>query len=218
MGDEREMLVLAVLGGIGSGKSSVARQLAEWGAVLVDADQLAAEALAGGDVQRTLRTEFGEGVFRPDGGVDRSALGRRVFEDPAALAVLEGLVHPRVQDRTRRILATAAQNRTPAAVLDVPLLLERSPFASAVDLFIYVDCPADERTRRAAARHGWDAAELARREALQLPLREKRERADVVFDNRGTPEALRDQLQRWFDTAGGWAGLREQIRRRPPQH
>jgi dephospho-CoA kinase len=187
----RAPLVVGVLGGIASGKSLVARVLRGPDGVLVDADALAHAVLGEPDVVELVRARFGAAAIGPDGRPDRAVLGRRVFSDAAARAALEGWIHPRVRDRMHAVLASAAGR--PIAVLDVPLLLENDAqhgLVRLVDVLVFVDAPADERDARAQRNRGWPSGEVARREALQLPLSEKRARADVVLANGGTAAEL----------------------------
>jgi dephospho-CoA kinase len=180
-----------VLGGIASGKSQVARRLAGATGLLIDADALAHEVLASAAVTEWVRVRFGAQVLGPDGRPDRAALARVVFADEAARRELEGWIHPRVRDRMRAELERAAH--FDVAVLDVPLLLENDAvhgLCAQVDLLVFVDAPLSARDQRARAARGWSAGEVQRREALQMPLAEKRARADVVIDNSGDLAAL----------------------------
>lgn len=202
--------VWGVLGGIASGKSRVAELLAGPRGVVVDADRLAHEALDEPAVRERIRARFGPDVFRPGGGVDRARLSREVFGDPEARAALEGWVHPRVRERIASALARARQEGARRVVLDVPLLLENAGqhgLLALCDRLVFVDAPAEVRERRAMAARGWAAGELARREAAQLPLDEKRSRADHVIENDGDLAALAatvsDLLERLEGTPTG---------------
>jgi dephospho-CoA kinase len=182
-----------VLGGIASGKSRVAELLAGPRGVVIDADRLAHEALDEPAVRERIRARFGPGVFGSAGGVDRGLLAREVFGDPGARAALEGWVHPRVRERIAAALARARQEGAARVVLDVPLLLENEGqhgLLALCDRLVFVDAPAEARERRAMAARGWAAEELARREAAQLPLAEKRARAQHVIENDGDLAAL----------------------------
>lgn len=177
------MIVLGLTGGIASGKSFVAGLLAERGAVVLDADRHAHAVLAEPTVVAQLVERWGAVVLEDEGTVRRSEIARRVFgEGEAATAerrFLESLVHPRVRERLSAELAKAATAGSPAAVLDIPLLLEAG-WADQCDAVLYIDTTEETRQKRAAER-GWDAQELARREAAQTPLAEKREGADAVI-------------------------------------
>jgi dephospho-CoA kinase len=180
-------VVLGVLGGIASGKSRVAAALAGSEGVVVSADALAHEALADPEIRARVAEAFGAHVLDADGAVDRPALARVVFSDPAARRRLEGWIHPYVRARIWAALEEARRTGRPRVVLDVPLLLENDAehgLARASDHFVDVD--AAERDRRAVRTRGWSPGEVARREAAQLPLAEKRRRSDVVVQNDGT--------------------------------
>ena len=192
-------LVIGVLGGIASGKSRVARGLAgpdpERGLVL-EADAIAHELLGSEDGAAFVRETFGEEFLGPDGRPDRAALGRLVFDaerGPEARATLEDWIHPRVRARIFALLDGARASGTRVCVLDVPLLLENDTthgFARACDTLVFVDVPHDVRDRRAVETRGWPPGEVARRERAQLPLAEKRSRANHVLTNHGSPEEL----------------------------
>ena len=191
-------IVLGLLGGIGAGKSHVARRLADLhGADVVDADREATRALAACTADGRLAALLGPEVVGPDGAPDRGAIARRVFEDDAALGALEALVHPLVLEHIeRRVREHRARQGAPLLVLDVPLLLERG-LAPLCDALWFVEAPEALRLERAAGR-GLSAAEIRRREKRQLSLARKRERADLVIHN---DAALEPQLTR------GLAGL-----------
>jgi dephospho-CoA kinase len=182
-------LVIGLLGGIGSGKSAVARALAARGCLVLDADAIAREAVCLPDVRAALVARFGGGILDPDGALDRPRLAALAFADPRATADLNAIVHPPVRARLAAALDAAA-DRT--VVLDVPLLLE-SPLAGRVQRWLFVDAPPEVRDARLAAR-GWSPAERARREALQPDLSSKRARADAVLENFGDMEDLERQI------------------------
>jgi len=207
-------VVLGLLGGIAGGKSTVARLLAARGARVIDADALAHEAFADPAVRRALIERHGRAIALagssahdpPD--LDRRAVARLVFGDAEHRRHLEGLIHPRVRAQIEQALATARTDRSlSAVVLDVPLLLESSPFAGRCDLLLFVDTPDAGRLTRAGRVRGWDAAELLRRDATQWPPSRKRAVADVVLDNSGDEAALDRRIEQWLEAAGGFAGL-----------
>ncbi|TDJ70574.1 MAG: dephospho-CoA kinase [Planctomycetota bacterium] len=193
----RHPIVFGVLGGIASGKSRVARLLAGEGGVVLAADDLAQAALDSPTVQALLRQEFGASAVAPDGRTDRKVLSERIFGDPAARRRLEGWIHPVVRERIFAGLAEAREQRAERIVLDVPLLLENAAQHELVrecDHLVFVGAPAAERERRAVAERSWRPGEVARREATQLPLHEKRRRADIVIENDGTLEELEAKI------------------------
>ena len=182
-------LVIGLLGGIGSGKSTVARLLAERGVTALDADRHAREVVQSPAVRDALVARFGRGILDAGGGLDRAALARAAFADEAGTADLNALVHPEVR---RRLLDELSRCADRAVVLDVPLLLE-SPLASLVQTWVFVE--ADERLReeRVSGR-GWAPGERRRRESRQADLASKRARADYVLENSGTIEDLGRQV------------------------
>lgn len=173
--------ILGIVGGIGSGKSYVARLFGEEGCLVIDSDALVREAYDDPAVRQTLREWWGEAVFRPDGSVDRRAIANQVFRKDDELRRLEGLVHPWV-DRRRRQIMQAAGPRVVAFVWDTPLLFEAG-LDRECDRVVFVEAPLEERVRRVAAQRGWNAAELLRREKLQMPLDKKRQLSDDVLVN-----------------------------------
>lgn len=205
-------VVVGLLGGIASGKSSVAAILGELGAAVLDADQIARKVLERADVRQALVARFGPSVAPPSltpvGGVDRAALAKATFGNPEALSYLESLVHPRVgEELANRFDELVRRADLPAIVLDIPLLIESSPLIDRCDLLLHVESPPQERRRRGMESRGWGVDELARREAHQLSTEEKRRRADVIVKNDGSLAQLRDAVTSWLGGAGGFAGL-----------
>lgn len=206
----RASLVFGVLGGIASGKSRVARLLAELGTagapgVVLDADQLAREALASQPVRAKLRARFGPAALGDDGLPDREWLAEVVFRDPAARAELESWIHPIVREGLQRGLRGARERAVGRIVLDVPLLLENEEqhgLKRWCDVLVFVDSSPADREARARASRSWPAGEVARREALQRPLEEKRSLAHHVIDNRGSAQQLEDQVRRLLASLG----------------
>jgi dephospho-CoA kinase len=198
--------VLGVLGGIASGKSRAARLLAGEAGLVISADEIAHEVLRSPEVAARVRERFGDAVLGADGLPDRGALARLAFDPargPEARRALESWTHPRVRARILERLQEARAAGTPRVVLDVPLLLEnddRHGLARTCDALIFVDAGLELREERARRSRGWELGEIARREAVQLPLAEKRARADFVIPNNGSPaeldQAVRDVLAR----------------------
>jgi dephospho-CoA kinase len=189
---------IGLTGGIGAGKTAVARRFAELGARVVDADALAREVVAAGTPGlAAVVAEFGPGVLRPDGELDRPALGRLVFADESALDRLNAIVHPLVRCRAAELIAAAPAGSV--IVQDVPLLVETGQ-AGRFDLVVVVEAPAEVRAGRLARDRGMSADEARSRMAAQASDEQRRAAADVVLVNDGSPDELRAQVDRvWRD-------------------
>lgn len=146
---------IALTGGIGSGKSTVADLLAANGAVIIDSDVLAREVVEPGtDGLAAVVERFGDGVLTEDGSLDRPALGRLVFADDGARADLNAIVHPRVRARARELRAAALASDPDAVVIDVIPLLVETGLADRFDVVIVVDVPVAAQVERVMARNG----------------------------------------------------------------
>lgn len=196
---------LGLTGGIGSGKSTVTRILTELGAITIDADAIVHEQQAAGQpMLREIADAFGDSVIRADGSLDREALGAIVFRDEEARARLGQIVHPPVIAEMMRRAKAAVEAGEPLVVLDIPLLFEGrasgrgSGALMDFDETLCVWVSRDVQIERTMARDGCDAAEAERRIAAQLPIDDKREMADHVIDNSGTPEQTRAQVEALF--------------------
>lgn len=186
--------IVGVVGGIGSGKTHVARLLAEDGGLLISGDELGHEVLREPEVVARVHRRWGPDVLDENGAVRRRELGRIVFADPAELRALEEIVFPRIGRRIREEIARAEGD--PAVdriVLDAAVMLEAG-WTEALDLLVFVEAPAEVRLARVREKRGWDAAELQRRERAQMPLEEKRRRADRIVRNDGSEDHLRQDL------------------------
>ncbi|NLF39264.1 dephospho-CoA kinase [bacterium] len=196
--------IVGLTGGVGAGKSTAEALCRQWGVPTADADRWAHEVLEqDARVRASLAGYFaGRYGIEPldrNGGIDRRAVAARVFDDPDALAFLEGLVHPRVRDRANAWAAEQRRNGVPLAVLVVPLLFE-SGMDTDVDRVIAIAASPDERVRRLGAARGWSEEEARARMARQLNEEERCRRAHAVVRNDGSIEefstALRQTLQR----------------------
>lgn len=185
--------VIGLAGGIGSGKSEVARRLARRGAVVSDSDAQARALLREPAIADILVRWWGGSILGPDGLPDRSAVAAVVFKDPAQRRRLEGLVHPVLASQRRAALRRAARAVPPAPlfVVDAPLLYEAG-LDRECDAVLFVAAPREVRLRRAAAR-GWSESELMRREAAQLPLTVKQARSTFMIDNGDLPAGELDR-------------------------
>ena len=190
------MLQIGLTGGIGAGKSSVARRLAELGALVVDSDELAREVVEVGTPGfEAVVGEFGPGLVAPDGGLDRPALARLVFADEAARDRLNAIVHPLVRRRAAEILA--GEPADAVVVHDVPLLVETGQ-ADRFDLVLVVEAPKAVRVNRLARDRGMPAEQARARMATQASDADRRAVADVVLVNDGDLDALRVAVDRFW--------------------
>ena len=182
--------VIGLVGGIASGKSTVA---ALFGAlrpgVCVDADAIAHRVVQRPQIQEAIRNRLPGSIGR-DGAVDRRKLADLVFSKMSALKTLEEITHPPI----RRAVKTAIRRAVGTVYLDAPLLLETGA-SELCDWVVYVACPARVRRRRARER-GWTETEHAQREARQWPLRKKRAHADFLIDNSGDLARTRKDVRR----------------------
>ena len=200
------MLLVGLTGGIGAGKSTVARLLERRGAVVIDADQLARDAIAKGtpgfdDVVHA----FGPEIVGPDGDLDRAALAARIFADPAQKATLEGIVHPEV---ARRFGEAVEEHRgTDRVVLYVSPLLVELGLAPAFDAVVVVTASPHLRISRVASDRGLSPDEVRSRMAAQATDEQRMEVADVLIDNDGSLAELEPQIERlWADLETRAAG------------
>jgi dephospho-CoA kinase len=200
-------LAIGLTGGIGSGKSTVAAHLATLGATIVDTDDIArAITVAGGSAMEALREAFGPRYIAPDGSLDRGAMRALAFEDPAARARLEAILHPAIRARSDAELAAASGRY---AVLVVPLLFETGGHARRVARTLVVDCPEALQVGRTMRRSALDEDEVRRIMAAQWPRWRRLQVADDVIWNGGGEGELRAQCERvhafYVGIAGGIA-------------
>ncbi|MEM1025544.1 MAG: dephospho-CoA kinase [Myxococcota bacterium] len=189
------MRLLGLTGGIGSGKSTVAGMMAEAGIPVVDADRLAREAVAPGSRGLSGIVErFGAEILDPSGALDRPALGKLVFGDPASREALEAIVHPEVSRLSRASFAELEAQGHGWAVYDVPLLFETQR-ESEFDLVVVVAVSPETQRARVRERDGSTLEEIQGRIDAQMPLVDKAGRADVVIDNQGSLDETRRQVE-----------------------
>ena len=189
------MKIIGLTGGIACGKSTVSTELRALGAAIIDADALAHElsqphrAIYNAYVER-----FGREIVAADGTLDRAAIARRVFADPAVRAEVDAITHPLIRMAAEERLRAARDENKRAAVLDVPLLFEAGWDALADETWV-VALPREEQLARLLARDtSMDEGEARARIAAQMPLAEKCARADVIIDNSGTKEEIREYI------------------------
>jgi dephospho-CoA kinase len=193
---------VALTGGIGSGKSSVAARLAAHGAVVVDADAIAREVVEPGTPGlAAVVAEFGAGVLRADGSLDRAEMAAIVFADPERRAALEAIVHPLVGRRSAELIAAAPADAV--IVYDVPLLAESAGTGrdrrGEFDVVVVVEAPVEDRVRRLVDR-GLTAHDARARIAAQATDEQRRAIADHVLDNSGDLEHLHAQVDALWAT------------------
>ncbi len=197
------MRIIGILGGVASGKSAVAQQFARLGAGVLDADRAGHEALRLPHVEAAARQRWGERIFGLDGRIDRASLARVVFaagpEGELERHYLEQLIHPEAFRLLR--LQAQALGTTDASVfvLDAPLLMEAG-WDDFCEKTVFVDAPWEARLSRALER-GWTKEDFAAREGVQESLQRKRERADAIIDNSGSPQRTQAQVEQF------WASL-----------
>ena len=198
------MLRVGLTGGIGSGKSEVARRLVARGAVLIDADVAAREVVVPGSRGLSqIVAAFGDRVLSPDGSLDRARLGEIVFGDPELRAKLNAIVHPLVRewmDAAERTAAQAADRRGPIVVHDVPLLAE-SRGKGGFDLVIVVDVPPELQVERLVSQRGMTPDQARTRMNAQASREQRLEVADIVISNSGSLDDLDHRV------AAVWADL-----------
>lgn len=189
------MDVIALTGGIAAGKSTVAARLAEHGAIVIDADQLAREAVAPGSPGLAAVVErFGAAVLTDDGALDRAALGSIIFGDETERAALNAIVHPEVRRLYRAHVDRIAEGNPDAIVVyDVPLLVEARA-ADEFALVVVAHAPAEVRVDRLVDLRGLDRASALARVQAQASDAERLALADVVIDTSGTLESTIEQV------------------------
>lgn len=192
------MQVVGLMGGVASGKSLVAQQLAQHGAGVLDADRAGHEVLRRAEIVAAVRERWGDRVFGPDGRIDRPQLARIVFAGPPGgpreRKYLEQLTHPEIGRLLARQASQLAAGGSPVAVLDAPLLVEAG-WDRLCSKLIFVDAPLAVRMARARQR-GWTEEEFHARERAQESVESKRARADLIIDNSGPPQASAAQIDR----------------------
>lgn len=197
------MLLVALTGGIGSGKSSVSSRLEKRGAVIVDADEVVKELQQPGRaVFEAMVARWGDGIVQPDGELDRQAIADIVFNDEAELEALNEMVHPAVRvEMSAQVDRLRDSDRV--VVLDIPLLVEGDAQKRGAVGVIVVDCPVEIAVERLVAHRGFDRADAEARVAAQATRTERLALADFVVDNSGDLAALDAEIERcwaWLAT------------------
>src|SRR5213596_1436177 len=192
------MLNVALTGNIAAGKSTVVDLFQRWGATIIDADALAREAQApGGEVLAAIARRFGADVLAGDGSLDRAALRAKVMGDDAALAALNAIVHPAVQQRRLELQRAAAERGDAIVVNDIPLLFEVLDPAQ-FDVVVLIDAPVELRRMRLRTLRGLSNQDADRMSAAQMPAERKRPKSQHVIDNAGSVAALEKHARKVF--------------------
>lgn len=187
------MLRVGLTGGMGSGKSTVARRFAELGAVIVDADQIARDIVEPGEpALKDLAEAFGGDILLPDGSLNRAELARRAFVSAEETERMNAIMHPRIEQRTKEQFLAAGDA---IIVYDSPLLIEMGQ-SEAQDVVVVVHTPVDVRLARLVQYRGIDREDAEHRIAQQIDDQKRLQFADIILENSGTPKDLIKQVDR----------------------
>ena len=191
------MLSLGLTGGIGSGKSTIAKILVEHGATLIDADGISrATTASGGAAITSIVAQFGLGVINADGSMNREAMRQRVFADPSARQQLEAIIHPLVSSESARQAQAAREAGCAFLVFDIPLLVESSRRREQLDRVLVVDCEVTTQISRVMQRSGWTQAMVENVIASQATRTQRLAAADlVIYNNELTLDDLAAQVR-----------------------
>jgi dephospho-CoA kinase len=190
--------IIGITGGIGSGKSTVARMFADLGCLVIDADEQVHQAYQAPAVIQQIRQWWGDGVIGSDGQVNRKKIADIVFRDPGQKDRLESLLHPIVAAfRQQRMTGSLDNPQIAAYIWDTPLLFEAG-LRTGCDAVVFVEAPFQQRLERVQQARQWDEAELRRREKSQWPLDKKREISDYIIDNTADADHVRGQVSEVF--------------------
>ena len=193
-----EKTVIGILGGICSGKSTVAREFGRLGCGVVDADAIAHELLEDSDIKKQIKEAFGEGIFDDAGLVKREELAEKAFEDEQAVAKINGIIHPQVLSRCADLIAEFnRRSDIRAVVLDIPLLAEAG-WLKECEKLVFVECETEIRACRAAQKGHFSKKQLKKRENFQIFLDKKKKIADYIVDNNSGLSATAEQVVRIF--------------------
>ena len=187
--------LIGLTGAPGSGKSEAARFFQEAGALVVQADQLAHEALLDPQVRKTVTEEFGQSILGPGGEIERPRLGAIVFGKPDRLAKLNSILHPEVRKRFERLERNARKDEV--IVYEIPLLFETG-MEERFHYIIVVSAPEKERLARVQSRSSWTEEEFHARDTAQMPLTEKEKKADLVIINDTDRSALKEKIFEFY--------------------
>lgn len=193
------MKIIGLTGGIGSGKSTVARILQEHGFPIVDADLIAREIVEPGQpALAELAKEFGEDILNADGSLDRGLLASRAFTNKDTTQRLNNITHPRINQRTQELFDEARENGAEAVIYDMPLLIDKG-LHKDMDATIVVHAAEHVRLERLTTKRGLDVDDVRRRINAQIDDETRKQYADILLDNNGTEEDLTQQIAQAVD-------------------
>ena len=194
------MLVIGLTGGIGTGKSEIARLLQSLGAVVINADQVGHEAYApDSESWHEVVNAFGKDILQPGGEIDRRKLGTIVFADPQQLAKLNGIMHPRMARMVEDRIQVLREEEVQVVVVEAALLFEAG-WDTLVDEVWVAESPVEVVIERLQARSGMDEEEVRKRIESQMGRSERMERADLVVDNSGDVDTLETTVKELWGT------------------
>lgn len=197
-----EKLVIGLTGGIGSGKSTVAKMFAQYGVAIIDSDVIARELTqVGGSAIAQIRTIFGQDYLDKNGALNRVQMRQSIFTDPVAKLQLEAILHPMIRAQMQEainaqsILSSHSQHAAPYLMLIVPLLFSATGFRELAHYSLMIDCDEDIQIARVINRDGLDEQTIRRIMAAQMPRAEQLKIADHIIQNNGTLTALQIPVQ-----------------------
>ena len=193
------MKIIGLTGGIGSGKSTVARALNEHGYPIVDADHIAREIVEPGQpALQELAEEFGADILDADGVLDRGLLASRAFENTETTQRLNNITHPRINQRTHELSDKAREHGAEAVIYDMPLLIDKG-LHKDMDATIVVHAAERVRLERLTTKRGLEVDDVRRRINAQIGDETRKQHADILLDNNGTEEDLNKQIAQAVD-------------------
>lgn len=202
-------MIVGLTGGIATGKSVVAGELKRLGAHIIDADKIAREVVEPGKrAYDEIVKEFGPGVLEPGGALDRKALGKIVFSDPAALEKLGSMTHPRIRERIKEEAGRLSAQGDSIIVLDVALLIETG-VKYEVEKIIVVFAEKEQQIQRLMDRDGLSRSEAEKRVSIQMDIKEKLKYADYVIDNSGARDWTIEQTRALYNELEGLKNIKK---------
>lgn len=202
-------MIVGLTGGIATGKSLVAGELNRCGAAVIDADRISREIVEPGKpAYNDIVKEFGPGIIKPDGTVDRKALGNIVFCDPVALDRLNSITHPRIRERIREEAGRLSADGDAIVVLDIALLIEMG-VRYEVEKIIVVYCDDEQQVQRLMERDNLTRVEAQKRLSCQMDIKEKLKYADYVIDNSGPMDKTIEQARALYGELKGLRNIKK---------